>query len=166
MTSKKITVQVLVSIEEQIERFLRVQVFTSSVVGVATWLTLWAFGLHHALIWGIVAGVMNWIPFIGPLLVTGGLSVVAWMQFGDFWSVSAIAGSALAITTLEGLFLTPVLLGRAARMNHVAVFVSLLFWSWVWGIFGALLAIPMMMAIKVTCDHVEMLRPVGELLGE
>lgn len=166
LTSKKITVRVLASIEEQIEQFLRVQIFTSSLVGVVTWLALWAFGVNHAPVWGLAAGVMNWIPFFGPMTVTAGLIVVVWVQFSSLWMVTAAAGTALAITTVEGLLLTPVLHGRAARMNPVAVFVSLLFWSWVWGILGALLAVPMMMAVKVTCDHIDMLRPIGELLGD
>jgi predicted PurR-regulated permease PerM len=88
------------------------------------------------------------------------------VQFGNLLTVVIVAGVVLAITTLEGLLLTPILLGRAARMNQVAVFVSLLFWSWVWGVFGTLLAIPIMMVVKVTCDQVDALRPLGELLGE
>jgi predicted PurR-regulated permease PerM len=79
---------------------------------------------------------------------------------------AAVAGTALAITTAEGLMLTPTLLGRAARMNRVAVFAGLLFWTWMWGVWGTLLAIPMMMVIKVVCDHIETLRPVGDFMGE
>ena len=78
----------------------------------------------------------------------------------------AVAGAALLITTLEGFLLTPTLLGRAAEMNKVAVFAGLLFWSWVWGVPGMLLAVPMMMILKAICDRVEDLQPVGRLLGE
>ena len=164
--SKKLTVEVLTSIEQQIEQFLRVQIFTSALVGGATWVALWALGVNHAAVWGLAAGVLNWIPVLGPLVVSVGLTVIAWVQFGDFLMVSAVAGTALAITTIEGMLLTPFLLSRAAQMNPVAVFVGLLFWSWVWGLFGALLAVPIMMAIKSVCDHVEIFNPIGELLGE
>jgi predicted PurR-regulated permease PerM len=166
LARKKLTVQVLASIEQQIEQFLRVQIFTSALVGVATWVALRALGVNHAAVWGLAAAVLNWIPVLGPLVVTVGLTVIAWVQFGDFLRVSAVAGTALAITTVEGMLLTPILLSRAARMNPVAVFVGLLFWSWVWGLFGALLAVPMMMAIKAVCDHVGMFNPIGDLLGE
>jgi predicted PurR-regulated permease PerM len=166
LASKRATVQVLASIEEQIEQFLRVQIFTSSLVGLVTWLALWMLGVNQAVIWGVAAGVLNWIPYFGPLAVAAALSIIAWVQFGNLLTVVIVAGVVLAITTLEGLLLTPILLGRAARMNQVAVFVSLLFWSWVWGVFGTLLAIPIMMVVKVTCDQVDALRPLGELLGE
>ena len=78
----------------------------------------------------------------------------------------AVAGVALLVTTLEGFLLTPVLMGRAAKMNPVAVFVGLLFWTWMWGIPGLLLAVPLMMVIKAVCDHVEGLQPLGSFMGE
>jgi predicted PurR-regulated permease PerM len=77
-----------------------------------------------------------------------------------------VAATSLAITSLEGLLLTPWLTSRAARMNAVAVFVGLLFWGWLWGAWGMLLAVPMLMVLKAICDHVEDLRSVGELLGD
>lgn len=79
---------------------------------------------------------------------------------------AAVAGAALLITTLEGSFLTPALMGRVAEMNKVAVFAGLLFWSWMWGVPGMLLAVPMMMIIKAVCDRVEDLQPIGRFLGE
>jgi predicted PurR-regulated permease PerM len=79
---------------------------------------------------------------------------------------TAVAGVSLLITTVEGLLLTPMLMGRASSMNQVAVFAGLLFWSWAWGVWGILLAVPMMMVVKVVCDHVESLHPIGHLLGE
>jgi predicted PurR-regulated permease PerM len=166
LSDKKITVKILDDIAGQVERFLVIQVVTSCVVGVATWLALWAMGLREAALWGFFAGLFNSIPYYGPLIVTGGLSAVAFLQFGTFSMTGAVAGVALLITTLEGSLLTPALLGRVAQMNKVAVFAGLLFWSWMWGITGMLLAIPMMMIIKAVCDRVDGLQPVGQLLGE
>jgi predicted PurR-regulated permease PerM len=77
-----------------------------------------------------------------------------------------VAGTSLVITSLEGFFLTPWLLGRSAQMNQVAVFVAVLFWSWIWGPLGLLLAVPLTTMLKVICDHVEELQPVGKLMGE
>ena len=165
-TRKKLTVQVLDQIADQIERFLLVQVFTSVVVGVATWAGLWAVGLQQPAVWGLMAGVFNSIPYFGPVIVTGGLTVVAFLQFGTFTMALAVAGIALTITSLEGWLLTPTLLSRAANMNQVSVFVGLIFWSWIWGVWGMLLAVPMLMVVKSVCDHVEDLQSVGQFLGE
>jgi predicted PurR-regulated permease PerM len=166
LTPKKITVKILGDIAAQIQRFLLIQVFTSLLVGVATWLALWAMGVQQAAFWGFLAGVFNSIPYYGPLLVTAALAVVAYLQFGAVSKMLQVAGVALAITTAEGSFLTPTLMGKAAQMNRVAMFAGLLFWTWMWGVWGLLLAVPMMMAVKAVCDHVEDLQPFGRFLGE
>jgi predicted PurR-regulated permease PerM len=166
LSQKKATVNVLEDIAGQIEQFLVIQIVTSGAVAVVTGVALWAMGLQQAALWGLLAGIFNSIPYYGPLLVTAGLSIVGFLQFGTIGMTVAVAGVALLITTLEGSLLTPTLMSRASSMNQVAVFAGLLFWSWVWGIWGLLLAVPMMMVIKVICDHVEALQPVGHLLGE
>ncbi|HVL67884.1 MAG TPA: AI-2E family transporter [Vicinamibacterales bacterium] len=166
LTKKKISVQIMDEINQQISNFLRVQVLTSIIVAVATAAALWAFGLENYLIWGLMAGIFNSIPYLGPIVVSGGLAVVAFLQFDDLLMTFYVSGTAMAITSLEGWLLTPVLMSRAAQMNPVAIFVGLLFWSWVWGIWGTILAVPMLMVIKAICDRVEDLQPVGELLGE
>jgi predicted PurR-regulated permease PerM len=166
LAGKKITVTVLEEIGQQIERFLLVQILTSALVGVATALALWALGLHNAAVWGFAAGVLNSVPYFGPFIVTCGLAVLAFLQFGTLSSVASVAGVALLITTLEGWILTPALLGRAAQMNRVAIFAGLLFWTWMWGVWGTLLAVPMMMVAKAICDHVEDFAPVADFLSE
>jgi predicted PurR-regulated permease PerM len=166
LADKKLTVQILQEIDRQIERFLAVQVFTSTIVAVATWLAFRALGLEQAAVWGVLAGVFNSIPYFGPVLVTGGTSLVAFLQFGNIHMAVIIGGVSLIITSLEGFLLTPWLTSRAARMNAVAIFVGLLFWGWVWNVWGMLLAVPLLMAIKAVCDHVEDFKGVGELLGD
>jgi predicted PurR-regulated permease PerM len=163
---KRVTVTILEEVSHQIERFLLVQLVTSSVVGVATGLVLWWLGLEGAALWGLLAGILNTIPYYGPLIVTAGLALVAFLQFGTLQMAASVAGAALLITSLEGYLLTPMLMGRVARMHNVAVFVGLPFWTWVWGIPGMLLAVPMMMIVKTVCDRVEHLRPIGRFLGE
>jgi predicted PurR-regulated permease PerM len=166
LARKKVTVKILEDIAGQIERFLVIQAVTSVLVAVATGLALWSMGLEDAAFWGFLAGVFNTIPYYGPLIVTGGLSIVAFLQFGTVPMTAAVAGVALFITTLEGSVLTPSLMGRVAEMNNVAVFVGLLFWSWMWGVPGMLLAVPLMMIIKAVCDGIEDLHPIGRFLGE
>jgi predicted PurR-regulated permease PerM len=166
LTQKKITIQILSEIDRQIETFLLVQVFTSSVVAIATWLAFRAMGMQQAAVWGIVAGVFNSIPYFGPVLVTGATAGIAFLQFGNIHMAVLVGAVALVITTLEGFLLTPWLTSRTARMNAVAVFIGLLFWGWVWNVWGMLLAVPMLMVLKAICDHVDDLKPIGELLGD
>lgn len=166
LSEKKITVQILDEINLQIESFMRVQVFTSALVAVATSVVLWWFGVNHPVVWGLLAGIFNSIPYLGPILVSGGLAVVSFIQFNDLLKTTYVCGAAFAITSLEGFLLTPMLMSRAAQMNPVAIFVGLLFWSWIWGLWGTILAVPMLMMVKAVCDHIEDLHPVGELLGE
>ncbi|HUR20547.1 MAG TPA: AI-2E family transporter [Vicinamibacterales bacterium] len=166
LSRKKITIQILNQIGTQVGRFLLVQLSTSALVAVVTGLALWWLGLEQAMFWGIAAGLLNAIPYMGPIIVTTCLGMVGFMQFGTLSMAMASGGIALLITTLEGWFLTPSLLGKAAQMNQVAVFISLILWSWLWGTWGVFLAVPMMMVIKAVCDHVDDLKPWGEFLGE
>lgn len=163
---KRLTVQVLEEIGSQMERFLLVQIFASIVVAVVTGFALWWLGLNQPAVWGLVAGLFNSIPYFGPVIVTMGLAVIGYIQFEAIGPTTAVALTALAITTLEGWVLTPMLLGRVAEMNRIAIFAGLLFWTWMWGIWGMLLAVPIMMAIKVVCDHVEPFKRVGDFLRE
>lgn len=162
---KKITVQALDEITGQIQRYLLVQVFTSLLVGVASWLAYMWIGLEHAAVWGVVAGVLNLVPYIGSIAVTGGTALVGFMQFGTMEMALAVAGISLLINSLEGYLLTPWLTSRASRMNPVVIFIGVLGWGWLWGIWGLLLGIPIMMVIKAICDRVDDLKPIGELLG-
>ncbi|HXD17157.1 MAG TPA: AI-2E family transporter [Vicinamibacterales bacterium] len=164
--NKKITVQILNEIDDQIARFLLLRVVTSAVVGIATWLAFKWMGVHHAGLWGVAAGVLNSVPYFGPVLVAGATAIAAFLQFGTIAMTIYVSGVSVVITSLEGWLLTPWLTSRAARTNEVAMFIGLIFWSFVWGIWGTLLAVPMLVAVKAYCDHIEDLKPVGELLGE
>jgi predicted PurR-regulated permease PerM len=163
---KRDTLRVLDEINGQIQRFLVVQIAASIVVGVVTWLAFLWIGLEHAAIWGIIAGVLNTIPYIGPVIVTGGTALAAFLQFGTIGMAVLVSGISLLITGLEGYLLTPWLTGRASRMNPLVVFNGVLFWGWLWGVWGLLLGVPIIMMIKAVCDRVEGLKPVGQLLGD
>ena len=165
LSRKKITVQMLDEIDAQIRRYLLVQIGTSVLVGVATWIVLLCFGLERAAVWGIVAAVLNLVPYVGALITAGSLALVAFLQFGTPGMALAIGGASLLINTIEGNLITPWLTGRATRMNPVLIFVGVLAFGWLWGLWGLLLGAPLLMAAKVVCDHVDGLKPVGELLG-
>ncbi len=163
---RNITMQVLDDITGQIQRYLLVQVFTSILVGLATGCAYWALGLENAAVWGVVAGVLNLAPYIGSALTAGASALVAFLQFGTIDMALGIGGASLVIHTLIGNLLTPWLTSRTSSMSPVAVFVSVLAWGWLWGLWGLLLGIPVMMAVKAVCDRVEDLKAVGELLGD
>src|SRR4030095_6124870 len=163
--NKRITVRILNDIASQIQRFIWVQALTSVAVAVATWLALWWIGIAEPVVWGVLAGVLNVVPYFGPLIVTSGLAIVGYLQFGTFQMAALVAGVALTITTIDGMFLTPHLLSRAASLNHVAIFLAIAFWSWAWGVPGMLLAVPMLMVLKAVCDHVDGLKRIGQFVG-
>ena len=166
LSKKKITLQILNDIDLQIERFLFVRVITSTVVGTASWVVFLTLGLQQAALWAVLAGVFNSIPYFGPIIVAIGTAIVAFLQFGTLKMALYVSGASVVVTSLEGWLLTPWLTSRTSRTNEVAIFVALMFWGFVWGIWGTLLAVPMLVAIKAVCDHVDDLKPLGELLGE
>jgi predicted PurR-regulated permease PerM len=138
---------------------------TAIVVAAATWLVLAWMQVEHAIMWGILAGVFNSIPYFGPVVVSGGLFAVGLIQEGGFNQAIQMAGAAMVITSLEGWLLTPALMGKAERMSALAVFLGLLLWTWVWGAWGTILAVPMLVMIKSVADHVDRLKPVGRLMA-
>jgi len=165
LTEKKLTVQALDEINAQIQRYLLVQLLASIGVGISTGIVFALLGLKHAAVWGVAAGLLNLVPYIGSILVTGAATLVAFVQFGQFNMALAVGGASLLINTIEGYLLVPWLTSKASRMNPVAVFIGVLAWGWLWGVWGLLLGIPIMMVIKAVCDRVDHLKPVGELLG-
>ena len=166
MFRKHITLEILNRMIEQVERFLIARLIISVIVGVATWAVLALIGMPQPVIWGILAGVLNNVPYLGPTAAVAAIALAALVQLGTLEMAAAAGGLSTLIAMLEGFALTPWMMGRAGRMNTGVVFVSLMFWGWIWGIWGMLLAVPLMMAIKAVCDHVDALRPVSELLGE
>ncbi|WP_457279423.1 AI-2E family transporter [Polaromonas sp. P5_D5] len=165
ISSKKITLQALNEITDQIQRYLQVQLLTSALVGVLTWLALWALRLENPAVWGVAAAVLNLIPYVGSLVTAATSALVAFMQFGSLNMALAVGGASLAIHTVVGNLLTPWLTSRASRMSPVAVFVGLLAWGWLWGVWGLLLGIPILMIVKSICDRIDDLKPIGEFLG-
>jgi predicted PurR-regulated permease PerM len=162
----KTTLQILDEINTQIQRFLLVQVFASALVGVVTWMAFRLIGMEYAGFWGIAAGVLHTIPYFGPAILMVGSGLMAFLQFETFKMALFVAAISAVIAGLIGMFLIPWVTSRTARMNAGAVFISLLFWNWLWGFWGLLLGIPITVVLKTVCDHVESLNSVGKLLGE
>jgi predicted PurR-regulated permease PerM len=166
ISEKRVTVETLNDITGQIERFLLIQILTCVVVGVCTGLSLWAFGVNQPAFWGAVAGVLSSVPYLGPSFVTIALALVAFVQFDSIPMAAEISVVPIAIFSLEGFLAKPAVMGKAARINGVAMFIGLLFWSWIWGLIGMIVAVPIMMVLKSICDRVDGLRFIGELLDQ
>ena len=162
---RRVVARIVDDINGQIQRYLLVLLFTGAIVGAATWIVLAWMRVEHAAMWGVLAGVFNSIPYFGPVIVSGGLFAVGIAQGGGTTQAMQMAGAALVITSLEGWLLAPPLMGKAERMNALAVFLGLLLWIWLWGEWGTLLAVPMLVIVKAVADHVERLRPVGRLMA-
>jgi predicted PurR-regulated permease PerM len=152
-------------INAQIQRYLLVLLVTATLVGLATWAVLAWMGVRHAGTWGILAGVFNSIPYFGPVVVSGGLFLVGMVQGGGIAQALQMSGAAILITSLEGWLLTPALMGKAERMSPLAVFLGVLLWTWIWGAWGTVLAVPMLVIVKSVADHVKPLRPLGRLMA-
>lgn len=162
---RKTTATIVSDIDAQIQRYLLVLLMTGAIVGVSTWIVLAWMEVQHAAFWALLAGIFNSIPYFGPVIVSGGLFVVGMVQGGGITQALQMSGAAILITSLEGWLLTPPLMGKAERMSALAVFLGLLLWTWVWGAWGTVLAVPMLVIIKSVADHVERLRPVGRLMA-
>jgi predicted PurR-regulated permease PerM len=166
LSKKKITVHILEDINTSIQKYMLMLLVTNGMLALLMWVALRWIGLENAGAWAIVAGLLHLMPYFGPLLITSATGVVAVLQFESLQMSLLVMGSSLAIATLVGTVITTWMTGRFARMNAAAVFVSLLFWGWLWGVWGLLLGVPVIVIVKVVAERVEGMEVVAELLGD
>ncbi|PQO97352.1 AI-2E family transporter [Massilia phosphatilytica] len=166
LTQKKVTVHILEDINTSIQNYMFMLLVTNVLLALLMWVTLRFIGLENAGAWAIFAGVAHVMPYFGPLLITSATGLVAFLQFESLQMVILVAGASLAIATLVGMVVTTWMTGKIAKMNPAAVFVSLLFWGWLWGMWGLLLGVPVVVVIKVVAERVEGMEVIAELLGE
>jgi len=166
LSQKKVTVQMIDEIITQIGHFVFYQFWSGLLVGVLTWLAFMWMGVRYAGLWGVAAGVLNCIPYFGPTIIMVTSAAAAALQFRSLTMIGLVALVSVAITSLEGFVLAPIALGRAASVNSVAIFVAVMFWGWMWGPLGLIMAVPILMIFKTVADHVESMAGISELLGE
>jgi predicted PurR-regulated permease PerM len=164
LSDRKITVHILDDINVSIQHYMLTLLVANVLLALVTWVAFRWIGLENAGGWAIAAGVLNIIPYLGSALIAVATGMVGFMQFESFWMAMVVSGSSLAISTLVGLPVVTWMTGKMAKMNAVAVFISLLFWGWLWGVSGLLLAIPILGIMNVVTQHIEELQPVAELL--
>jgi predicted PurR-regulated permease PerM len=166
LTRKKVTVHILDDINTSIQNYMFMLLVTNILLALLTWFAFRAIGLENAGAWAIFAGVAHIMPYFGPLLIMSATGLVAFLQFESLRMVILVAGSSIAIATLVGMVVTTWMTGKIAKMNPAAVFVSLLFWGWLWGMWGLLLGVPVVVILKVVAERVEGMEVLAELLGE
>lgn len=165
LSRKKDAVRILEEIEVQVQRYLLTMLLANTLVAIGTWLAYEALGMENAGVWGVAAGVLHFIPYLGAALIVLGSGVAAYLQFGSALHAVAIAGVTLLVAGAIGFLFMTWLQSRAARLNAAVLFIALLFFGWLWGVWGLLLGAPLVAIVKVVCDRVETLKPLGELLG-
>ena len=166
LSRKKDVVRILEEIDAQVQRYVLVMLVSNTLVAIGTWLAFEALGMEHAGVWGVAAGVLHFIPYLGSALVVLASGVAAFLQFESALHALAIAGVALLVAGAIGHVFMTWLQSRAARVNAAVLFIALLFFGWLWGIWGLLLGAPLLAIVKVVCDRIEALKPFGELLGQ
>ena len=166
LTQKKITVNILIDINSSIQGYMFMLLITNVIVGVLSWAAFSTLGLENSSAWAVAAGFMHIVPYIGPLVTAAATGMAAYMQFDSIFMALLVSGASIVITTVVGVFITTWMTGRIAKMNSAAVFIGLIFFSWLWGLWGMLLGIPIIVILKVICEHIEHLQPIAELLGE
>ena len=158
--------RILSDINQAIQRYMFMLLITNLLVGLLAWTAFRWIGLDNAGAWAVAAGLLHLIPYLGPGLTAVETGTVAFMQFDSFAMALLVSGASLAIATAVGTFVTTWMTGRIAGMNSAAVFIALLFWGWLWGVWGMLLSVPITVVVKVVSERVEPLQPVAELLRE
>jgi predicted PurR-regulated permease PerM len=158
-----------VTIARETEAQISVYLFTSTMinigVGVVTAVAMWLVGMPNAALWGVVAAVLNFVPYVGALVNMVVLALAALVTFDSVSRALLVPAVFFGINMIEGNLVTPMILGRRMRLNTVALFIGFVFWWYIWGVAGAILAVPIMAAFKIVCDHIESLTPIGEFLG-
>ncbi len=165
LSHKKDAVRILDEIDVQVQRYLLSTVGANVLVGLVTWGAFEALGMEHAGVWGVAAGILHFIPYLGPVLFAVASGVAGFMQMGTVVGAFAVAGASLLVAAAVGQLIMTWLQSRLAHVNAAVLFIALLFFGWLWGIWGLLLGAPLLAIAKVICDRVEVLHPVGELLG-
>jgi predicted PurR-regulated permease PerM len=166
LSSRKVTVTILDDINHSIQMYMFLLLVTNALVGLLTWAALSWMGVENAGAWAVAAALLHLIPYFGTAVTTIATGMAAFLQFDSLLMATAVGGVTLAISTFVGIFITTWLTGRIAHMNAPAVFVSLLFWTWLWGVWGMLLSIPIIVITKVISERVDELHPIAELLGD
>ncbi|MGY2993133.1 AI-2E family transporter [Mesorhizobium sp. URHB0026] len=165
LTEKKRALRVVYDVEREISHYLLTVTIINTGLGTVIGLGLWALGMPNPLVWGAAAALLNFLPYVGAMITLVLVTVIALITF-DTIAYALLAPAFLVLCDIiEGQFVTPMVVGRRLEINAVAIFIAIAFWSWLWGFVGALMAVPLLVVVKVFCDHFESLSHVGNFLA-
>jgi predicted PurR-regulated permease PerM len=164
-SDKRRAVEIVRGIEGNISSYLLTVTGINAGLAIVVSLSMYLYGMPNPLLWGAMAGILNFIPYVGSVIGLGAMTLAAAFNFDDLSMVALVSGTYFFLTALEGNFITPYLLGRKLTLNPVVILISVLFWGWLWGLIGALLAVPIVASCKIICDQIEPLNSIGEFLG-
>lgn len=166
LTDRKRAVDISRQIESEVSGYLFTVALINTGLGCAVGLAMWGLGVPNPALWGVMVGLFNFIPYLGDFASFAVLTMVGLLSFDEIGRALLVPATFYLLTAAEGYLITPHLLGRRLRLSPVAIVISVLFWGWMWGLFGALLAVPILVATKTFCDRVESLKAFGEFLGD
>ncbi len=165
LADKKRAVEVARAIQTDMARYLLTTSCINCGLGAATGIAMSLLGLPNPVLWGVMVAVFSFVPYVGAGTSLTVLTAVAFLTFDQIGEVLSVPAVFFALTVLEGQILVPIFIGKSLTLNPVVIFLSMLFWGWLWGIIGALMAVPILMIFKICCGHIESLAPIGEFLS-
>jgi len=165
MSEKKRALRIVYDVEREVSRYLLTVAAINAALGAVIGLGLWAIGMPSPLLWGVMAGLLNFLPYIGALTTIVIVAAISIVSFDSLSYAMVAPAFVIACNIVEGQIVTPLIVGRRLELNAVAIFIAVAFWSWLWGFIGALIAVPLLVVVKVFCDHFEGLQSFGNFLA-
>lgn len=165
MSEKKRALRIVYDVEREISRYLLTVAIINAGLGLAIAAGLWALGMPNPLLWGAAAALLNFLPYVGALASILLVAAISLISFDSLGYAMLAPAYVILCDVVEGQFITPLIVGRRLEINAVAIFIAIAFWSWLWGFVGALIAVPLLVVVKVFCDHFDGLRHVGNFLA-
>lgn len=165
LADKKRAADLSRQIEAEVSTYLFTVTMINATLGCAVALAMYFLGVPNPVLWGVMVGTFNFVPYLGDIASFSVLTIVGLLSFDELWRGLLVPGVFCLLTAAEGYVITPLVLGRRLSLNPVVIVLSVLFWAWMWGILGSLLAVPILVVIKTFCDRVEPLKEFGEFLG-
>ncbi|TYR30059.1 AI-2E family transporter [Mesorhizobium microcysteis] len=165
MSEKKRALRVVYDVEREVSRYLLTVAIINAGLGAVIAFGLWILGMPTPLLWGVMAALLNFLPYVGALLVMSVVTVISIITFDSLGYAMLVPTFLIICNVLEGQIVTPLVVGRRLELNAVSILIAVAFWSWLWGFIGALIAVPLLVVIKVFCDHFEGLQQIGNFLS-
>ena len=164
LTDKRLALRIVFDIERRLARYLSTITLINALLGVCVGLAMWMYDMPTPELFGLLAFVLNFVPYIGAVIGIALSTLIALISFPDPWASLLVGGTYLALTSIEGQLVTPYFVGRVLQLNTVIVFLAIALWAWLWSVVGMIIAVPMLVVVRVFAEHVDALEPLGDFL--